>query len=89
MHQSSAHWLIYLLNTRPDITFAVTKLAKFMRRPGREHFCALIHLLQYLYDNINFGITFYRKDEDSLVYDLQTSAREKNVPRLFGMHDSS
>ena len=29
--------LIYLLNTRPDITFAVTKLAKFMRVPGQEH----------------------------------------------------
>ena len=81
--------LIYLLNTRPDITFAVTKLAKFMRRPGREHFRALIHLLQYLCDNTNVGITFYWKVEDSPVYDLLTSAGEKNIPCLFGMHDTS
>ena len=81
--------MIYLLNTRPDITFAVTKLAKFMHRPGREHFCALIHLLQYLHDNTNVGLTFYWKVEDSPVYDLLTSAREKNIPCLFRMHDSS
>ena len=52
--------LIYLLNTRPDITFAVTKLAKFMQMPGRRHFKALIRLLGYLRDNSEYGIKFYK-----------------------------
>ena len=78
-----------LLNTHPDITFAVIKLAKLMRRPGHEHFHALIHLLQYLRDNTNIGITFYWKVEDPPVYDLLTSAGEKSIRFLFGMHDSS
>ena len=81
--------LIYLLNTSPDITFAVTKLAKFMRVLRQEHFRALIHLLQCLRDNSNFGITFYRNVEDSLVYYLLRQAGETNVKTLFGMHDSS
>ena len=81
--------LIYLFNTRPDITFAVTKLAKFMRVPGQEHFRALIHLLQYLQDNSNFGLMFYRVIEDSPIHQLLEQAGEKNVKPLFGMHDSS
>ena len=81
--------LIYLLNTRPDITFAVTKLAKFMRVPGQEHFRALTHVLQYLRDNSNYGITFYRVIEDSPIHQLLEQAGEKNVKQLFGMHDSS
>jgi len=36
--------LIYLSMTRPDIIFAVNKLAKYTRKPGKVHFEALIHL---------------------------------------------
>lgn len=38
--------LIYLSQTRTDIIFAVNKLAKYMRKPGKTHFDALVHLLR-------------------------------------------
>ena len=47
-YSSALGSLIYLLNTRPDICFAVIKLAKFMTKPGRKHFQAMIHLLHFI-----------------------------------------
>ena len=32
--------------TRPDITYAVNKLAKFSNNPGTTHFRALLHFFQ-------------------------------------------
>ena len=60
-----------------------------MRAPGQEHFRALIHLLQYLRDNTNLGLTFYHNIEDAPIYKLIKEAGEKDVKKLFGMHDSS
>jgi len=37
--------LIYLSYIRPDILFAVNKLAKFMKAPGKYHMENLLHLL--------------------------------------------
>jgi hypothetical protein len=51
--------LIYLSQTRTDIIFAVNKLAKYMRKPGKTNFDALVHLLRYLQDNNNYGIRFF------------------------------
>ena len=34
--------------TRPDITYAVKKLAKFSNNPGTTHFRALLHLIGYI-----------------------------------------
>ena len=81
--------LIYLLNTRPDITFAVTKLAKFMRTPGRNHFKALVHLLHYVNDNSNYGLKFYRKVEDSPIYKILRKVKIDPIHDIFGIHDSS
>ena len=81
--------LIYLTNTRPDIMYAVTKLAKFMRMPGRKHFLALIHLLYYLRDNCNLGLKYYRKLADSPVQVILTQNNFKGKHVLLGFHDSS
>jgi hypothetical protein len=51
--------LIYLSQTRSDIIFAVNKLARYMQKPGKVHFEALIHLICYLRDNNNFGVRFF------------------------------
>lgn len=48
--------LIYLGMTKVDIMYAVNKLAKFTHKPGRVHFKAMIHLLQYLRDHSHIGI---------------------------------
>jgi hypothetical protein len=45
--------------TRTDIIYAVNKLAKITKCPGKTHFEALIHVLCYLRDNSTVGIRFY------------------------------
>jgi hypothetical protein len=51
--------LLYLSYTRPDITYAVVKFAKYTRCPGVAHMEALLHILRYLRDNMYLGLKFY------------------------------
>jgi hypothetical protein len=51
--------LIYLGMTRVDISYAVNKMAKYTRNPGRKHFDMLVHLLRYLRDNSHLGLRYY------------------------------
>lgn len=44
--------------TRPDITFTVNKLCKFMANPGELHWKYLKHLLRYLSGTRNVGLVF-------------------------------
>jgi hypothetical protein len=48
--------LIYLSMTRCDTVFAINKLAKYSKYPGRNHFEALFHLLRYLRDHAYYGL---------------------------------
>ena len=52
-------FLIYLLSTRVDLSFAVHKLAKFSSNPGKVHFEGLLHLLKYIRDNKTLGLKYY------------------------------
>ena len=81
--------LIYLLNTRPDLMFAVTKLAKFMRMPGRFHFQAVIHVLKYLRDNSSLGIKYYHNITSAPVHKILLETGMPVIHDLVGMHDSS
>jgi hypothetical protein len=49
---------VYLSYTRPDITYAVVKFAKYTRCPGVAHMEALLNLLRYLSDNMYLGLKF-------------------------------
>lgn len=40
--------LIYLTITRPDITFAVNTLSRFMQHPHKPHYDAALRVLRYL-----------------------------------------
>ena len=44
--------------SRPDITFTVNKLCKFMSYPGEAHWKALKHLIRYLKGSRNDGICY-------------------------------
>jgi hypothetical protein len=51
--------VIYLSNnTRPDISYAVGQLARFMADPGGEHLHSAKHLLKYLNGTRSHGITY-------------------------------
>lgn len=50
--------LIYLANTRPDISFAVSRVSQFMHRPCQPHLDAVYHILRYLKSCPGLGL-FY------------------------------
>ena len=55
--------LIYaMVNCRPDITFAVTKLSQYSNQPAACHFTAVKFFFQYLMATRNEGLTYWRKN---------------------------
>ena len=51
--------LLYLtLGTRPDIAFAVTKLAQYAARPTQEHLNKALYICRYLVGTANYCITY-------------------------------
>jgi hypothetical protein len=44
--------------TRPDISFAVSKLSRFVSNPGDNHWCALERVLRYLKGTMSYDIHY-------------------------------
>jgi hypothetical protein len=44
--------------TRPDISFAVSKLSTFVSNPGDDHWHTLERVMRYLKDTMNYGIHY-------------------------------
>jgi len=56
--------LIYLSNTsRPDIAYAAGVLSRFNANPSTEHWCFAKHVLRYLQQTRDFGITYNDTNE--------------------------
>jgi hypothetical protein len=52
--------LRYLVNTRPDIAFAVGIVRRYMEEPRTSHWEAVKQILRYLAGTVNYGC-IYRK----------------------------
>jgi hypothetical protein len=51
--------LMYLASaTRPDISFAVSKLSRFMSNPGIDHWHTLKRVMRYLCGTMSYGIHY-------------------------------
>ena len=51
--------LLYLMiGTRPDIVFAVTKLAQFAAHPSEEHFNKVLYICRYLRGTSKYCLTY-------------------------------
>jgi hypothetical protein len=58
-YQSIIGLLLYLMiGTRPDIAFAVTKLAQFSANPSQEHFERAKYICRYLIGTKNYSLVF-------------------------------
>jgi len=51
------------LATRPDLSFAVSLLSRFQADPGIEHWNALMHVIGYIKNTMDYGLT-YSRDAD-------------------------
>ena len=51
--------LMYLASApRPDISFVVSKLSRFVSNPGDDHWKALERVIRYLKGTMNYGIHY-------------------------------
>jgi hypothetical protein len=50
--------LMYLMNTRPDICFAVNILSQFLVEPRHVHLVAAKHVMRYLKGTIDCGLSY-------------------------------
>jgi hypothetical protein len=67
--------------TRPDITFTVNKLCKYMSNPGPAHWQALKHLLRYLKGTQNVGLAYrFNEAASSQVQGLHGELRMLTAP---------
>lgn len=66
--------LRYLVNTRPDIAFAVGYVSRFLEDPRKDHLAAVKHILCYLAGSKTWGLWFER--------------RKKEEAKLIGFSDS-
>jgi len=52
--------LLYLVNTRPDISFVVQFLSQFVQAPAKSHHQAIQRILRYLKNSKAQGIFYYK-----------------------------
>jgi hypothetical protein len=57
--------LMYLVNTRPNICFAVSTLSQLQVEPGHEHWIAAKHILRYL-RALNYGLRYVSNNDVQL-----------------------
>ena len=58
---------MYLVNTRPNITFAVNSLSQFTIEPKRMHWIVAKHILCYLHGIVEYGIRYVRGEGIKLI----------------------
>ena len=62
LYQSAVGSLLYLSTaTRPDLTYAVSNVAKYSAKPTKQHWMAVKRIFRYLKGTIDYGL-FYSKD---------------------------
>ena len=62
LYQSAVGSLLYLSTaTRPDITYAVSNMAKYSAKPTKQHWIAVKRIMRYLKGTLNYGL-LYSKD---------------------------
>ncbi|XP_066323815.1 secreted RxLR effector protein 161-like [Miscanthus floridulus] len=58
LYRSIVGGLCYLVHTRPDITFVMGYVSRFMEDPREDHWVAVKRLLRYVKGTVDQGIVF-------------------------------
>lgn len=72
LYRSFVGSLRYLIHTRPDITFAVEYVSRFMEKPTTEHLNAVKHILRYIAGTLHFGCCYRKNHGDVVVTGYRT-----------------
>jgi len=67
MYRQLVGTLIYLTLTRPDISFAVGVMSRYMQNPKKPHLEAVRRILRYVNSMLDHGIMYKRGGECKLV----------------------
>lgn len=59
--------LRYLLQTRPDLSYAVGITSRYMQTPKKSHMAAIKQILRYVKGTLGYGIKYTRKEQMDLV----------------------
>ncbi|KAL5572941.1 hypothetical protein UlMin_022538 [Ulmus minor] len=60
--------MLSMVSTRPDLSFAISVLSRFMSNPERDHWLAMKWLLRYIKGTTKLGLV-YRKARNYLRLD--------------------
>lgn len=66
-YKSIAGSLTFLAHTRPNITYSVSFVSRYMKNPYEIHMKATTRILRYAKGTINFGIHYYSPENFNLV----------------------
>jgi hypothetical protein len=65
-YRSLIESLRYLLHMRPDLTYSVCYLSRFMEDPRQEHLAAVKRVLRYIASTTGYGLMYPRGSGGSL-----------------------
>ena len=72
-----------------NLSFSVHKLEKFSSNPGKVNFEGLVHLLNYIRDNMTLGLKYYADKNDAPLSQLLRQAIINTENQLMDFYDSS
>jgi hypothetical protein len=64
-YRSMVGSLRYLVNTRPDIAYAVGFVGRFLEEPHEDHSAAVKHILRYVAGTLDHGLIYRRRREEA------------------------
>ncbi|GKA79011.1 protein MOR1 isoform X1, partial [Tanacetum coccineum] len=72
-YQSLIGSLRYMLHTRPDLSYSVGLLSRFMQKPREQHMKAIRQVLCYVKGTKDYGIT-YKHNGGNKIYEYQRNS---------------
>lgn len=67
MYKQLVGSLRYLCNNRPDLSFVVGLISRFMNNPKKYHLTAAKRILRYVKGTLEYGIFFPKKTDQRTV----------------------
>jgi hypothetical protein len=63
LYKSLVGSLRYLVNTRPDLGFAMGYVSRFLEDPHEDHVGAVKHILRYVAGTFSWGLWYGRREK--------------------------